>query len=526
MFRARRGKGWLVVTILGFAILVPLSIGMGWQAHELTKWLAGEHGAEAIAEWVHVIFFLLWLMLVAMPVLGFGANEFYDITKLFVFPVSHRSVFLGQAIGMTFSGTALFFLPTLLGLAAGIPGSPGIRLLRMGGAVLLVFHAVAFAQLIQLLLLNLLRSRRFRDLMPIVAALFSGAIYLSFRFFSHVEDPRQWIAAVLERGLSDYLAPLPVYWLTGVVAPGADGGRFLLFVFGFLPFTALTVVLSGLLQEKAFLGNVAGGRVRPATTNGPRRLRVPFPLSRLPGTVRAIMGNEYRLLRREPVVKAMIIQQLVFFLVPVGFVVYTSESAEVALGMSVYALLLVESILALNLLGLEGPGIVQLLTTSVSRKRILWGKIAANLFLWLPVNVLFLTAVSTALGVFSRAPTPFQFVGLLVESLSGLLVLLGLGAVLSVRAPVRLGARDRRALSQGQTGEGCLNALIRLAAFLVLLFLMIPVILLCRIFEPKILMFAAPFYGWLILWLGVSRSARRIKGREERLIEALARSVS
>ena len=71
-----------------------------------------------------------------------------------------------------------------------------------------------------------------------------------------------------------------------------------------------------------------------------------------------------------------------------------------------------------------------------------------------------------------------------------------------------------------------MNALIRMGAFLLLMLLMVPVVLLCRVFDVKFLMVFAPVYGLLILWLGVSRAVRRIEGREEGLMEALARSTS
>ncbi|MEN8149176.1 MAG: hypothetical protein ABFS86_05090 [Planctomycetota bacterium] len=520
MFRSRRSGGQVIATVLGLVVLTALSGTLGLITLEITRGLSATESLERAAEWTHLVLFVVWMMLVTMPVLGFAGNEFYDITKLFIYPVSHRTVFVAQTIGMLFGGTALFFLPTLLGLAVGLPGGPAVRLLRVGGIVLFLFHCVAFAQLLQLLLLNLLRSRKFRDLVPIVAALFSGGIYLSFRLFGESGDPQASMEAFLDRGFSDWLAPLPTDWLAGLIAPGAGLGHVIVFLVAFVPLTLLVLVLAAVLQERAFHGDLAAGP--PVRANGAARSRwrAPRLLRRLPGTVRAIARKELRTVGREPVVKALFIQQFVFILVPIGFATASSPSA---LSWAIYAFLFVESILALNLLGLEGPGIVQLLSTPVPRRRILGGKVLANLVLWGPLNFLLLAIVLTLMGVFTRLPDPLGILVLGIESVSGLLILLGLGCVLSVHAPFRIGARGRRALSQGQSNEGCLHGLSRLLALLVLALLMVPVGILCRALGPGIWSFGALLWAGFVLWLGVASASRTLAAREERIIEILSR---
>jgi len=518
MFRARRGVGQLVMMILGIGVLVLLSCGLGLASHGITRSLS----PAAAAEWTHIVMFLVWVMLVTMPVLGFASSEFYDITKLFAYPVTHRTVFIAQSVGMLFGGTALFFLPALLGVAAGLPGGPGARLLRMGGMLLFLFHAVAFAQLLQLLLLNLLRSRRFRDLIPVVAALISGAIYLSFRLLGQAEDLQQWLSAMLSKGFSAYLAPLPVDWLAGLIAPGAGIGNLAVFFLAFLPFTLLTVLLAAVLQERAFHGDMVATRSASEVAGTHTRWRAPALLRRLPGEVRAIARKELRAIGREPVVKALFIQQFVFVLVPVGFAVVSSPQA---LAWGIYAFLFVESTLALNLLGLEGPGIVQLLQTPVSRRRILGGKIVANLMLWGPLNLFLLALILALMGMFNVRVTPLTALTLVVESASGLVILLGLGAVVSVLAPVRIGARGRRALSQGQGNEGCLSALSRMASMMILAVLMVPVTLACRLGGESFWCLLAPLYAAGVLWAGLRIAGAGLVSREERIMATLARGA-
>jgi hypothetical protein len=520
MLRMRRSTVQAVAAFIGIAVLVVLSGWLGFSTFEMTRSLTPERAAE----WTHLVLFLVWLMLVMMPVIGFAGNEFYDITKLFVLPLSQRTVFTAQALGMLASGTTLFFVPALVGLVAGLPGGAPALCLRLLALLLLLFHAQALAQLLQLLFLNLLRSRRFRDLVPVVAALLSGGIYLSFRLLGAAEHPAQWIESVLDRGLSGYLSMLPVDWLAGVVAPDANGPAVVVFLVAFLPFTVLTVVVAAVLQERAFYGDL--GAPPPERTHresGSRAGSLPI-FRRIPNEIRAIARKELQTIRREPVVKALFIQQFVFVLVPVGFAVASSPDPGQALSYAHYAFLFVESVLALNLLGLEGAGIAALLATPIRRRRILWGKVLANLLLWGVLNLFLLAFVVAIATLFGMRPGGFAIATLVAEQISGLLVLLGLGSLVSIVVPVPIGARGRRALSRGQGNEGCLSALSRLVAMLVLTLLMLPVILICRLAGPGWPVLLTPAYGAALLWLGVRVGSRSLEGREEFVIAALARS--
>ena len=114
---------------------------------------------------------------------------------------------------------------------------------------------------------------------------------------------------------------------------------------------------------------------------------------------------------------------------------------------------------------------------------------------------------------------------LVVESVSGLVILLGLGSVFSVLAPIRIGARGRRALSQGQGNEGRLAALSRMVAMAILAILMIPVGLACRLGGPSPWCLLAPLYAAGVLWIGLRVASGMLERREEAVMAALARGA-
>jgi hypothetical protein len=109
--------------------------------------------------------------------------------------------------------------------------------------------------------------------------------------------------------------------------------------------------------------------------------------------------------------------------------------------------------------------------------------------------------------------------------MSALLILLGIGAVFSVLAPVRIGARGRRALSQGQGNEGCLSALSRMVAMVILVVLMVPVTLACRLGGESLWCLLAPPYAAAVLWVGIRMASGAFVNREEGIMATLARGA-
>lgn len=531
MFRGRGRVGRVAVLLSVFLVLVPMSLIFGALVFEGTRAFSRAENPVLLTEWTHLVLFVIYMMLVVMPVIGFGSNEFYDITKLFHFPVRHRTAFLAQTIGLLFGGMPLFFLPSLLGLVVGMGGGVPLIAVRVGLVAVFLFHAVALGQMLQLVLLNLLRTRRFRELAALAAALMSASVYVSIRLiFTGEGESLERLEGVLAQELSGWFAPIPSYWVSSVLAPGAGLTQLLVYVIGFLPLTLLVVAIASHLQERAFQGEMPHTKVKNGSAQAREERDARFPLSRVPGPLRAIAGKELRLLRREPFVRTLLIQQFVFFIFPVFFAVWgigdaNTRDVQRLLEYGIYAFLFVESLLVLNLLGLDGPGVVQLLVTPIPRRSILAGKVLAYGLLWGAVNLALAAGILGALGLLGTPLTAGRIVKLLTGALSATMVLLAVGAVFSPLTPSRLTARRRGALSQGRAvREGCAVPLVRMAALMITAVLVAPAHLLASVAQVPALSLLAIVYSGAILFFGLVLGGRLLRSREERVIAVLARS--
>jgi hypothetical protein len=534
----------LVSTIVLAVILTPMSVGLGLGAAWGTRYLLGHAAPAAVHEWIHLVHFGVFALLIVTPVLGFRGSEFYDLTKLFSYPVPSSTVFVSMILGMLASGTVLFFLPALVLPILVLPGGPGLVVLRLAGTFLLLFLAVATGQLLVYLLLNVLRSRRFRDLAAMIGPLFGAAIYLMSRLVA--VRGRGWLDDLVHQRPSRWLVLSPSTWITRATgAPeGPDAYDLVPMLLGALPLTLLVVAVSSWLQDRAFLGEIRISVPQAAVRNRRRTSRGGLLRRLLPADVRAIARKEWTALRREPMVKTLLIHQSAFFLIPIVFAVLgvggalTGASAVWYVRFLPLLLLFVEGTLILNNLGLEGRGLVHLLTTPVSRARILAGKNVVHLALFGPVNVVLV--VGLALGISALVPGASEegVIGASLQSGAAALVTLvafvALGNLVSVLAPTVLTVRGRRALQQQQSGrEGCGVALVRLASILVVFVLLSPILLLLHLPD-----FVSGLGEWFLfvswplsaayavgLLIGSIRlGARLLQRREPRLVARFSRS--
>jgi hypothetical protein len=525
---AGRRRGLAVLLLLSALIAVGVAAFLGWAGLAGSRWLAAEQARGTVPpgslfEWVHLCLFAVWVMLVLLPLLGFAGNEFYDITKLFHLPVRHGTVFLAETFGLMFGGTVLLFVPFLAGVVLGLPGVPAIAVLRLLLLLLLLLNAVILSQLLKLAFLNVLRSRRFRDLAAILAALLSGALFVAFRLMAEAGSVKHQILNLLGRRASRFLLPVPSSWISAAVVPEAEPSRALPLLLAFAAVTVLAVLGAVSLQRRAFFGEIplakAGGRPRRRT-----RFRV-HGVGWIPGEVRAVARNELRLLRREPVVKTIMIQQCVFVLAPLAILFFMGPRrvpAESFLAPAGALLLFVESHLLLNVFGLDGAGIGQVLMTPVPRRRLLAGKLLAYGLLFGALNLLVLGLSLGAASLLGQSVPAPRVVSLAVGYVSGLLVMLGLGAAVSILVPLPLAAHGRRSLDHARSGrEGCLMGVLRLFVFVCFSLLLVPVFLLLG--DP-LLSPLALLYGSLVLVCGLRFAMRLLEVREETLFGALARS--
>jgi hypothetical protein len=455
----------------------------------------------ALDEAIHLGFAVVYLVLVLSPALGFRGSEFLDVTRLFHLPVSHRTVFAASTVGVSVSGAVLFWLPPLVGLVIGYMASArrgesmdaGLLALRLGLVAAFLVHAVAVGQLVVLLLLNFLRSRRFRDLGLVVAPVVAGTIYLGTwwalsRARTSARASGTFLRDLLGAGLSDWIPFLPSRWLTEALTGAGRGGfeAWLPFLLGFLPLTAIVAALASHLQERAFLGDVPP--LEAGRGGSGRRVPGGGLLARLfPDPVLAVASKELRLLRREPIVKTVLIGQAFFLGLPVlALALGPRASGGDAVGAVVrvswllpFVLVFVENTLTMNLLGLEGPGVFHLRTTPVSWRRVIVGKDLCYLLGFGTLNALLATAGLAALRALRPEKVPDLPSAVALAVLGGtcaLAVVVAVGNVLSVALPTAITVRGRMALRQQNSfSEGCYEKLARVAVFAGALLLVAPI---------------------------------------------------
>jgi hypothetical protein len=534
----------IVSTLLLLLVITPLSIFLGLGAAALTGLLLDSGSTTGVREWIHLIYLAVFVFLSLSPVLGFRGSEFYDVTKLFLYPVRQKTVFVAVALGHLTSGTVLFFLPLLLFPLLRLPGGAGLVALRFVGAAVFLFLAVALGQMLVYAMLNLLRSRRFRDLAMLAGPLIGGAVYLATRAASF--GGRSWLFDLAVHRPSQWFRFSPSYWISLVVG-APEGPRLadlLPMLLGALPLTVLVVSLSTRLQEKAFLGELrvsspAAG-IRTRRRSALRRFLGRF----VPADLRAIAGRELVGLRREPMVKTLLVHQSAFFLVPVVLAMFglggalEGPSALAYLHFLPVMLLVVEQTILLNNLGLEGEGFVHLAATPIPRGRILLGKNLAHLALFGAANSILVLSVAAGmaavvenidLSTALEAGARDAFAGLLA-----LIVVVALGNVVSPIAPTRLTVKGLKALRQQHSGkEGCGIAIFRLTGLLVSLLSLLPVAIL--LYLPELIPSLGSWFYAISVPVAIAYAGGALVGslqagasvlrrREHRLLDFFGRS--
>jgi hypothetical protein len=518
----------------------------------LGAWVHGCGDREVAGAAVHLVYLCVFFMLATTPPLQLRGNEFLDVTKLFVHPVSHRTVFAATLCGLMTSGSVLFFTLPAVAVSVGAASSAAGAFAGAVVALLLVAVSTAVGQFLLLTYLNTLRSRRWRDLVTWLAPLVFGAFYVAFRLEfggsaagGQIRATLRWLA-----GWIDWTLPLPSWW--GAHAVTGEGWLRWLPALALVPALAWLVRAAAVLQERAYHGEVPA---EPAVNLAARRSLFARVAQRLPDPIGAVAEKELALFAREPAVRSLLVSQAIYAVVPLALALWNAiGEAHEAGGLArlapfaacvAYPLLLAELGIAMNLLGLEGGGVVHALLLPVPRRIMLLGKDAAYLIVFGTVNgvvgclavlAAHLLAGSGLSGdVLARAALGF------LEGPCAVAAALAVGNVNAVISPVRLAVRDRRALRQQMSGrEGCLRSLQGLAGVFATAVLCLPVFLLFHwgdivhaatdgresapVWLRAVLPLAATLFCAVAVWVGAVLGGAWLGAREEPIVANLARS--
>jgi ABC-2 type transport system permease protein len=534
---ATRSRWMLVLTTLGWVLYVGVVAALSAGAFFAT-FAARQHAglAATMPALVHVAFLFVLVALSVSPALGLRGNEFLDVTKLFVYPVNHRTVFASSLLGLVVSKSVLFFALPLLAAVAGWSASPGALVGGLLATLLLVLVAVALGQTILLVFLDLFRSRRWRDVSRIAGALIGAGIYGGMRFLSGEAIRTQGRNALEQiEAWRNWAAPLPSWWAAHAVT-GAGWTRW-------LPALALPVLLFWLVlvaarfQERAYFGEIEERRERVTGSGGGlagwfgRRVRDPAG---------AEIEKDLRLLLRDPTVRIQLIQQFAFVVIPFVAIFLRRDGPppEGLIAGFAYLPVLTSMALTMNPLGTEGGGMQHALLTPVRRATIVLGKVLA---LTIVVGGMFAALVGAGAFLLSFLGLGAGVAGSLgraalacVEALCVYAAFAGVGSVVGAYLPWKMVTRSQRALRQTSGGrQGCARALLSFASLGVGGVLCVPISLafhhpllaeLAKVDSRPFLALTVPAaaaYAAFLLWAGTRVAGGVLERREEAVLDVM-----
>jgi hypothetical protein len=434
---------------------------------------------DQVAEAVHLACGAVLLLVACTPVLGFRAGGAVDASRIAGLPLRRGSLFAASCGASFLSGGVLFFLPPLLGLAAGHSEGPGGFAVRALLAVLLLVHAVIAGQVLVLLFLDALRSPRWRDALlvaaPLVGGLASVATFAALTRRRRGSFQPEALREFLDARWSDLAPFLPSRWLSEAWA-AAEGGPWTAWVpllLGFLPATYALARAGAALQDRLVAGEIPppppsrGRETLPALAGSLLRGRVP-------DEALAVAGKERAHLAREPMVRSLLTGQAV--VVVLGILALSVRSGEDAVlrfatwsAALPYMLVFVENTLVMNLLGLEGAGARHLLCMPVRWRTVLLGKDLCYLVLLGGVNAVASCAAIAVAAVLRPAafPSPaLSAASAVIGGFAALAVLLAVGNVVSVLLPSPLAGGGRGALAvQARMSDGVYEKFVRMLVF-------------------------------------------------------------
>lgn len=486
--RSSTAAAGVILGLLVFLPLVALAAIGSYMAYVNT-----EPGvAQNILRGVLLGAYAFWLI---SPMMGFAVNESFDVTKLFVYPITVRQILIGAIAGSILDFPVLFLLPTLfsafLGFATG--GLPTVIIAL--ALFLFLGHTLCLGQSIVLATSGMLRSRRYRDLLMVLIPLISIAFYfvqeMSRRGSLHVD----W-QGVTQSRTWQVLGFLPPGITARAIVAAREGDlEFALMCCGVLVvLTVATVFLAAALIQKVYAGETDVIRIktrlepaksRPATTITSSAVeRLPFGL-RLSPAAEAVYHKEVRYMSRDPSFKAALMN-LAYTLLVAVFMVMPRPGHDLPVRIIIWPatciVLMSEMRFFFNLFGTEGAAATLFFLYPASRRDMLIGKNA----IYLLVGVLINLVLTVVICIISKTVAELPYLLFWMVMATGFFV--AAGDIISVLFPMRVVTKGHKVKQMG-AGQGCAFGMFYLGMSLATLVALGPVIL--AILLPR-------------LWLGMS----------------------
>lgn len=492
----RRNTSAAIGALFLFLLVFPLAIALGFIFANSFLEIAPPYNGHLLRSVLLGIYFL-WVM---GPILGYAFNDAYDITKLFVYPLSLRQIFAGAILGSLLDLPVLFLLPSLIAVFVGFTTDGATFLLNLIAVGLYLLHTLSLSQAFLLASAGILRSRRFRDL----ATVLIPVIWIAWYFFTQALTGRtgsiDW-RIFLESRAWDILNYLPPGLTARAVYAGWQGewAAALGYLTALAAFTLATVYLVAWVLQKVYAGDVLRRPARAvasvsAAPSAPSDIDTSPLFRRLSSVVRAVMDKEIKYFLRDPYFRIMLMN-LVYILCVTGFALLRMGQdpispyiGPVVAWAATGIVLLTEMQLVCNVFGTEGGAAALLFLFPCSRREILIGKNLAIFFALSIINLVYVLVTTALCHV-------LPWYGLLFFWMEmAILVCISLGNIASIYFPYRMVMRGWRIRQQSAT-RGCGYSLIYLVIMFVGFLLMIPV--LAALVLPTLTPWIAP--EWLLL---------------------------
>jgi len=494
--RSFRTKSALVGVILMLFVLAPYSLGFA-AGIGFGVWKLPVTDGEHLLRGALLLIAGVWTL---GPLLGFQLNEAHDITRLFVFPVPVRQIFIASLLGCLFDLLTLLILPSLLAVVVGA-GTHGLGAALVALLVMNLFLAqtLAASQAVTLALQGVLQSRRWRDLALLIVPLFWMAWQFGIQSLGRTAGKTDW-KAFLSSPTWEFASFLPPGLAARAVGAAMKGLWPLSVAYiGLLGlFFVVTVAVASWLVGKAHEGEEVGVPAPAPGAQAVRRAGRGRQLSGVPSTTAAVFEKEWRYFTRDPFFRLMGMNFLYMIALGVfmSFVRGGSRSgaeelagelqSSLGLWMGSSLLLFQQTFLFYNCFGPEANAAALLFAFPVSRRELLIGKNLAQLSMVVPLNIV--SGVLLCLILKRPELLPVQLPWLILAPV----LMAAVGNGVSVWLPFRVNTQGLKARQQN-TGYGAGYVFLSLGVSLAALVLYVPI--LAAVLVPYLFV----GMGWLAL---------------------------
>lgn len=510
----RRSKSEWIGGLLLLLIFTPISLGIAaWFAYSF-------HASPPDNEnWLRTALLAIYAFWLLIPILGYSLNDSYDITKLFVYPLSMRQIFAGAIAGTLLDRPTILLLPTFIVVLIGFASDPISAVIVALSLCLFLLHTLALSQAVLMVGAGLFQSRKFRDTAVVLLPLIWIIYYMRF-FVARQARVEQW-SAFVHSPAWNLVNFLPPGWAARAIFAAHTGDYLpaLGFLAGLAMITWATFVLAGRALQKIYEGETAVGPARipaaipramkrvqdgedPAASAAPTVPARSFLPAWLPNVVRAVADKEFRYLARDPYYKMVLVNLVWPLLLPI-FLTLRTSSIEGGLARSFESTWFVwmgpammtfsQMQLTYNIFGTEGGAVGLLFLYPAARRQVVLGK---NLFHFTVLSCFNLVMAGVVFGL-SRDPGLTSLLFYWMEL--SLLLNLSLGNVFSLYFPMRVVMRGWR-VQYRSSGQGCLFFVVYLAVWFCSLLMFVPVV-------AALALPLTNTFGISIVWLAVSLPA-------------------